>query len=138
MNATKRFLTDVLERAAATFVEAFAATFLASELDLWTRIQISFGAAVAMVIKGFTAKKIGAKGTAALLPITADAASAVLDGTGRVVGTVTEPVPVVKQMGDAIEVGMDRATDAVQDAAVAGARKLEGFLGRLFRRGRDT
>lgn len=137
MRATKRFALDVIERAAATFVEAFAATFLASELNLWTRVQISFAAAAAAVVKAFTAKNVGAKGTAALLPIGADAASAVLDTTGKVVGTITEPVPGAKQVGDAVEEGIDTVTDKVQDAAASGARAVEGFLSRLFNRRRQ-
>lgn len=140
MNATKRFILDVIERAAATFVEAFAASFVASELDLWTRTQIAFAAAMAALVKAYGAKRVGAKGTAAILPVGADAASAVLDSAGKVIGTVTEPVPGVKQVGDAVEKGIDSATDAVQDAAVAGAHKVEGFLGRLlgiFRKGKS-
>ena len=136
MRATKRFALDVIERAAATFVEAFAATFLASELDLWTRVQISFAAAVAAVVKAFAGRHVGAKGTAALLPIGADAASAVLDSTGKVVGVLTEPVPVAKQIGDAVEEGIDTATDKLQDAATSGARAVESFLSRLFNRRR--
>lgn len=136
MRATRNFLLDVLERASMTAVEAFAASFVASELDLWTRTQIAAAAALAAVVKGLTAKRIGAAGTAALLPISADAASAVLDTTGKVVGAVTEPVPGVKQVGDVLEGAIDTATDRVQDVAVTGAGAIEGFLGRLFRRRR--
>jgi hypothetical protein len=132
MSSVKRFALDIIERAAATFVEAFAASFVASELDLWTRIQFAFAAALAAVLKGFGAKQIGAKGTAAVLPISADAASAVLDTTGKVIGTISEPIPGVKQVGDAVETGIDRATDKVQDVAVEGAQAVEGFLSRLF------
>lgn len=136
MNATRRFIIDAAERAAATWVEAFAASFVASELDLVTRTQIAFAAALAALVKAYGARQVGAKGTAALLPVSADAVSAVLDATGKVVGTVTESVPGVKQVGDAVEEGIDVATDKVQDVAVAGAKRVEGFLGRLFGRRR--
>jgi hypothetical protein len=134
VGATKRFVADQLERAVRTFAQGFAAAFVLTDLNVVSALKVAVGAGLASVAMSYGAKHVGAKGTAALLPVTADAASAVLDTTGRVVGSITEPVPVVKQVGDAVEEGVDVLTDKVQDAAAAGARAVEGFLGRLFRR----
>lgn len=134
MRAAKRYALDVIERAVRTFAQGFAAAFVLTNLDVLTALKVAFGAGITSVAMSFGARGVGAKGTAALLPISADAASAVLDTAGKVVGTVTEPVPIAKQVGDAVEAGVDAVTDKMQDVAVTGAHKVEGLLRRLFRR----
>lgn len=137
MRAAKRYAADVLERAVRTFAQGFAAAFVLTNLDVVNAFKVAFGAGMASVLMSFGAKQVGAKGTAALLPVSADAASAVLDATGKVVGTITEPVPGVKQIGDAVDSGVDALTDKVQDAAAAGATKVERWISRMLGRGKQ-
>lgn len=141
MSSLKRFLMDLAERTVATFLQVLSATFAANatgvvDVDILTNLKLSLGAAVLAVLKGLSVRSIGAKGTAAALPLAADAASAVLDSAGKVVGTLTEPVPVLDKVGDRLEEGIDRATDKLGDASVAGAKRVESVLGRIFGRGR--
>jgi hypothetical protein len=77
----KRYLRDVLERVAWTFLQAFAATLIASgffsvdnvtDLSILQKAGVAGVAAVLSLLKGVVASQIGSPYTAATLPATAE------------------------------------------------------------------
>ena len=63
-----KLFRDIAERAVLTFVEAFLAVFVVSDLSSIRSAAVAGAAAALAVVKGAIASKVGDTGTAALLP----------------------------------------------------------------------
>lgn len=76
----QRYTMDVLERVVWTFIQAFAATYAASgldvggvnDMDVKQKLAIAALAGAAALIKCLVAKSVGSPNTAATLPVEDD------------------------------------------------------------------
>jgi hypothetical protein len=77
VRAAVSFSTDLAERVAWTFLQAFGATLVASggldmtgvtDMSIWQKAMLAGVAGVLALVKGLVAKQVGDKTSAALLP----------------------------------------------------------------------